>query len=69
MLYIFTHESRKNSLNFAPNHVVLAKHNTTLPTCGCIETLRDLYKDSLVRENLLKIQAEVVEPLSTDKLR
>jgi hypothetical protein len=31
--------------NFRPNHVMLAKHHTTLPRCDCIGMLRSLYKD------------------------
>jgi hypothetical protein len=56
MFYIFTHRSHKSSNNFALDHVVLAKHNTTLPfpRCDCIGMLRGFNKDSLVGENLLR---------------
>ena len=37
----------KVSKNFKPNHDVLARHNTTLPRCDCIGTLRGLSKKIL----------------------
>jgi hypothetical protein len=46
MLYIFTTNSVKAPKNFEPNHAMPAKHHTTLPRCGCIGTLQDLYKGS-----------------------
>ena len=46
----------KVSKNFKPNHDVLARHNTTLPMCDCIGTLRSLYKDSIIRSSPLEFQ-------------
>jgi hypothetical protein len=41
---IFAHKSCKSSKNFAANHVVLIRHNTTILRCDCIGMLRCLYK-------------------------
>src|SRR6185369_12038261 len=47
-LYTFTTIRVKVPKNFEPNHAyVLIRHNTTLPRCDCIGTLRGLYKESL----------------------
>jgi hypothetical protein len=53
-LYTLPTSRVKVQKNFGPNHTVLIKHNTTLPRCGCIGTLRGLYKDSLTSDNPLR---------------
>ena len=61
----FHHNSRKSSeeLWTQPRNV-LARHNTTLPRCDCIGTLRGLYKDSLTHDNPLRFQVKAVITLS-----
>jgi len=56
----------KASKNFKPNHAMRAKHNTTLPICDCIGTLRGLYKDSLTYDNPLRFQTKVVITLPNE---
>jgi hypothetical protein len=58
----------KSSKKFAPSHVLLAKHNTTLLRCDCIGMLQVLYKDPLVWENLLRFRDEVVDIPYTNEL-
>ena len=53
-LYTLPTSRVKVQKNFGPNHAVLIRHNTTLPRCGCIGTLQDLYKDSLIRNSTLR---------------
>src|SRR6185437_8283677 len=54
-LYTFTTIHVKVPKNLEPNHAyVLIRHNTTLPRCDCIGTLRGFSKESLyVRTGLL----------------
>ena len=57
-LHTFITSRVKVRKNFGPNHVVLARHNTTLSRCGGIGTLRGLYKDSLTSDNPLRFQVK-----------
>ena len=59
-LYTLPTSRVKVQKNFGPYHAVLIRHNTTLPRCDCIGTLRGLYKDSLTYDNPLRFQAKVV---------
>ena len=63
-LYTFTTIRVKVPKNFGLNHAMLARHNTTLPRCDYIWTLRGLYKDSLASDNPLRFQAKAVITLS-----
>ena len=66
-LYTFTTSHVKVQKNFGPNHAVLARHNTTLPRCDCIGTLRGLYKDSLTYDNPLRFQVKTVITLPSEE--
>ena len=59
-LYTFTTIRVKVPKNFESNHTyVLIRHNTTLPMCDCIGTLRGLYKYFLTNDNPLRFQATI----------
>ena len=67
-LYTLPTSRVKVQKNFGPNHVVLIRHNTTLSRCGCIGTLRGLYKDSLAYDNLLRFQVKAVITLPNEEV-
>jgi hypothetical protein len=57
-LYTFTTSHVKVQKNFGPNHVVLIRHNTTLPRCDCIGMLGGFYKDFLLRSSPLRFSEQ-----------
>ena len=69
-LYTLSTSRVKVQKNFGPNHAVRAKHNITLSRYDCVGTLRDLYKDSLTRDNSLRFQvkAAITLPSKSDAL-
>ena len=68
MLYTLSTIRVKVPKNFEPNHAVLARHNTTLPRCDCIGTLRSIYKDSLTYDNPLRFQVKAVITLPNEEV-
>src|SRR6185503_7238429 len=65
-LYTFTTILVKVPKNFEPSHAyVLIRHNTTLPRCDCIGTLRGLSKESLyvlIRHNTTPQKTKLPSP-------